>query len=141
MNLSDNVKIVKVLAATVAGTSAVNGSAVDMQGFDGVLFIAHLGALTATQVTKLQAQGSSDNDSDYAAFATDAVTPAAADADSDKLLVLDIFRPVTRYVRPTVERATANAVVDGVIAILYRADFMPVTADGTVSQGAKFVSP
>ena len=142
MLLSNHVQIVNVMNAKVAGTTNVNGDAyVDTQGYDGVLFIAHIGTLTATQVTKLEAQGSTDH-STWNPFTTDAVTPAMADADSNKCLVLDIFRPMTRYVRPTVERGTANAVIDSCIAILYQADRKPVTdAAVDVSQSAQFVSP
>jgi hypothetical protein len=140
MQISQNVKVVKVMNAVAAGTTSQNGSSVDMQGFDGVMFIAHLGTLTTSQVTKLQAQGSDDN-STFAAFSTDAVTAAMADADSNKVLVLDVFRPVHRYVRPTVERGTANAVINSVIAILYSSDKEPIALDSSVSQLSSFVSP
>jgi hypothetical protein len=54
-------KITRVLNAVAAGTTNQNTSSVDMTGWDSVEFVAHLGALTATQVTKLKAQTSSDD--------------------------------------------------------------------------------
>lgn len=126
--------------AQVAGSTSVDGTAVDMGSADGVMFVAHLGALTATQVTNLQAKGSSDNVT-FNAFTTNAQTANAADADSNKVLILDIFRPMTRYVRPTINRGTANAVINTVIAILYNLDKLPSTDGATVSQHATFVSP
>ncbi len=140
MLLSDHVKIAHLMNAVAAGTTVQTGSEVDMQGYDGVMFIADIGALTAGQVTKLQAQGSNTSGSETT-FATDAVTAAMADADSNKCLVLDVFRPVTRYLKPVVERGTANAVIDCVIAILYQADKKPVVQPASVSQIAVFVSP
>jgi hypothetical protein len=42
---------------------------------------------------------------------------ALADTDGNKCLVTDVFRPQKRYVRAVVTRGTANAVIDGVIAL------------------------
>jgi hypothetical protein len=143
MQLSANVTILVLAGAQAAGDANYTGaSGVDMQGYDGVLFVALFGTLTADQKTSLSAQGSSTAiNSGYAAFATPAVTPAMADADSGKALVLDIYRPQTRYVQPIVDRGTANAVINGVIAILYSGDKLPAVPDTSISQMAQFVSP
>jgi hypothetical protein len=139
MNISKITKQVHVLNAVAAGTSNQTGTHVDMQGFDGVMFLADIGTLTATQVTSMKAQGgNASNDSDQADI-SGAATAAMADGDSNKMLILDVFRPQQRYVRPVVLRGTANAVINCVIAILYQADKMPVPADATVSQGATVV--
>lgn len=144
MLLSNHVKILDMIDAVAAGSSDKDGDHyVDMQGYDGVMFVAHMGTLTAGQVTTLEGKGSSDH-STWAAFATAAITAGMADADGKKCLVLDIFRPVTRYVRPTIHRATQNAVIDSCIAILYQATDKPVSnaADSVnISQIAQFVSP
>lgn len=132
--LTNGVKTVRVQNAAAAGTSSLNGTAVDMQGYDGVRAIYAIGTLTATQVTSLKAQDSADNVT-FADIAG-ATTSAMADADSNKLLVLDVYRPVHRYVRFVLVRATANAVVDGGVAEQYRVRKAPVTADTTVSQQA-----
>jgi hypothetical protein len=47
MNLSKTAKVVRVLDSVAAGTTAQNGSVVDMSGFEGVQFVALFGALTA----------------------------------------------------------------------------------------------
>lgn len=134
--LSQRVKTVRVVNATAAGTSDINGSTLDMAGYDSVRFIALLGTLTATQVTLLKAQqGDASNLSD-AADITGATTTAAGDSDGNKMLILDVVRPQKRYVRCVVDRGTANAVVDGVIAELYNARVEAITADTTVSQQA-----
>ena len=48
-NLTHNVKTVRVINATAAGTSDVNGATVDMQGFEAVRFLVGFGTLTASQ--------------------------------------------------------------------------------------------
>jgi hypothetical protein len=139
--------------ATAAGTTVLNGpNSFDMQGYDGVVFVAALGTLTASQVTFLGAQGSADGTTWGAvgtaalptnlivdALGAQAKTAAMADADSNKLLVLDVFRPQQRYIRAVLYRGTANAVVDGVIAIRYEAKKLPSVQDATTVSASKFV--
>ena len=110
-------------------------------GYDGVLFIAMFGALTSTQETSLKAQQSSDNDADTYADLDGAHTPDLADGDGNKCLVLDVFRPAERYVKPVVVRGTANAVIDGVVAILYRGRQRPSVKDTTVAHALAVVTP
>jgi len=141
-NLSKSIKITRVSASAAAGTSDVTGSVLDMQGFDGVLFIASFGTLTATQVTSLKAQqGSQSDGSDMADLEGSKVGPLA-DGDGGKCLVLDLFRPGKRYVRAVVDRGTANAVVDDVIAVQYCGTKAPTTHDAaTIAAAELHVSP
>ena len=140
--LYEYVKTVRVANATAAGVTAINCTHVDMTGFDAVQFECLLGTLTATQVTSLKAQmGAAVNDSDMADI-VGAATAAAADADSNKVLIVDVMRVNNKqFVRAVVNRATANAVVDGVLAHLYRGRSLPITADATVSQVKGLVAP
>lgn len=141
-NLLKDVKITRVMNAVAAGTTAQNGTTLDMSGWDGVLFVASLGTLTATQVTSLKAQqGNAANLSDAQDLAN-TLTGPMADGDSNKCLVLDVYRPTDRYVRCVVGRGTANAVIDGVIAIQYRGRKAPVTQDTTtIAANEQHVSP
>ena len=143
MNLSKETKVTRVMTAQAAGSADANGSSVDMQNFDGVMFVASVGTLTATQVTTLKAQGSSD-DADADAFADleGTQTDAMADDDDDQSIVLDIYKPVERYIRPVLERGTANAEIDGIIAIQYGPRVKPTTHDATTVQTSQvLVSP
>lgn len=140
-NLLKDIKVTRVMNAVAAGTSVQNSSVVDMSGWDGVLFIAALGTLTATQVTGLKGQqGQASNLSDAADLAGTAVGPLA-DGDSNKCLALDIYRPLERYVRCVVTRGTANAVIDGVIAIQYRGRKAPALQDASIAFNESHVSP
>lgn len=142
MNLSKAIKITRVMNAVAAGTGDTQtGTHVDMQGFDGVVFIAQFGTLTASAVTKLHAeQGAASDDSDMADLA--GTEMSIADTKDNGCLVLDVYRPTERYVRPLITRATANTVIDSVIAIQYGARALPTTNDvGTVAGTELHVSP
>lgn len=135
-HLTDQTKTTRVMNAVAAGTSDQESSAVDMSGFDAVRFIALFGALTATQVTKLIAEHSDASGSGFTPIA-DATTAALEDTDGNKLLIVDVSRPTKRYVRAVIDRGTANAVIDGVIAEQYRARTLPATQPTSVKETVK----
>ena len=140
MNLSKSIKVTRALNGVVAGTTEQNGSVIDMSGFEGVQFIALFGALTATQVTSLKVQqGDASDGSDMADLAGSLHT-ALGDTDGNKCLVTDLFRPQKRYVRAVVKRGTANAVIDGVIALQYSPRVEPATNDTTVKATKLLIS-
>lgn len=139
MQLTKNVKISVVSGAAVAGTSSIDSSVLDMTGYDGVMFIALLGDVTDTSVLTLTAKGNSANSTSSPApvtqKATDAFTANATTADS-KALVVDVFKPTLRYMFATLTRATANAVVGGIVAIQYSASNKPTSHDASVIASA-----
>jgi hypothetical protein len=140
--LLNQIKVTRVMNAVAAGTTAQNGSSVDMTGFDGVLFVALFGALTATQVTSLKAQQSADDGSaDDFSDLTGTLTGPMGDDDDNKGAALDVFRPEKRYVRPVIGRGTANAVIDGVIAIQYCGRSIPTSQAASIAFAEAHVSP
>jgi len=141
MNLSKRVKVTRVLNSVAAGQTDQNGSVIDMSGFEGIQFVALFGALTATQVTSLEVQQGNLADGSDMADLEGSLHTALADADGNKCLVTDIFRPQKRYVRAVMTRGTANAVIDGVIALQYSARVQPVTNDATVKAAKLLISP
>ena len=138
-SLEQNTTISRVMDAQAADVSAENSSAVDMQNHEGVMFVAAFGALTATQVTAIKAQQSDRDDSGFADLADAAVGPLA-DGDENRLLVLDVKNPAKRYVRCVVERGTADAAIDGVIAIRYGPRKAPTTHDASTVAASAAVS-
>lgn len=138
MHLHQNVKVTEVLGAVAAGTTVQNGTTLDMSGFEGVMFIASMGAITAGAVTSLIASGgAASNGSDKVAITGASVT--IADDGDDKAYVLDIFRPLDRYITATVNRATQNAVINSVMAIQYGAKERPIVHDATSVGGSAIV--
>lgn len=133
--LGRTVKAVKCIAATAAGTSAVDGATVDTSGYEGVLFVAHMGAITAAGVQSLSA------DQGDASPATDALAGSKVvipDDGDDQIYLLDIYRPRKRFVRPVLARATQNSVINSVVAYLYGAKLETPAADA--SEGATRVN-
>jgi len=140
MNLSKNTKLTRVSNAVAAGTTDINSSVIDMQNYEGVMFIVAFGAITAGAVTSIKAQQGAQSDlSDAADLEGTGVT--VGDDDDNKVFYLDVYRPRERYVRCVVDRGTQNAVVDGIIAIQYGPKKMPTTHDSSTVEGESHVSP
>lgn len=140
-NLLPNILIKRISNAAAAGTTDINAAVVDMQDYRGALCIAAVGTLTANQVTKLIAEQSKARDGTGDAFAKIAETTALADTDGNKLLILEVCEPQERYVRFTLDRGTANAVLDSMVVLLYRPRVRPTIKDVTVAVQALAASP
>lgn len=126
--------------AGAAGTTAINGATLDMAGFEGVLVIVTMGAITNGAVTSIKLQqGQASNLSDAADLAGTAQT--IADTDDEKVFYVNLHKPAERYVRLVVSRGTANAVVASAEYVQYGARTLPVASHGTNVAGEKHVSP
>ena len=133
MNLLENVLITRVISTQGDGTGTDDGTILDMQGYEGVMFVAHFADVDDTSVLTLQAQQDELNAGGGMATLTGnaTFTAGAANADDD-CLVLDVYRPEKRYIRVQLVVATANAIVASVIAYQYGARKTPVTQGSTV---------
>ncbi len=134
MNLLHGIKITVVEGAAAAAQTELVSDVLDMQGWDGVIFVALFGDVTDTAVLGLTVKGNTANHVSSPAPVTQAAaafTAGASNADS-KALVVDVCDPMLRYVFASVTRTVANAVVNGVIAIQYSAESKPTTQDASV---------
>lgn len=130
MDIGKTLKFIRVENGAAAGTTDLTSDFVDTQGYDGVLFITSFGTITAGAVTSVKAQQDTDSGGATAAdLLGSAVT--VADDDDNQVVVHDIYRPRERYVAIVVDRGTQNAVLDGIVAILYHGSKAPVTNDAT----------
>lgn len=130
--LTEFIKITKVADHTTAGTGDVSCSSVDMAadgGYDGVVFVTSYG--TAATDNILKAAGSSD-DSSFTEYASSA---QQASGSSDEDVILDIQRPLQRYVKPVPERGTSST-CESVYAIRYRSRTRPVTSHDVTGTSA-----
>ena len=134
MNLSTRSKLTRVIDATAAGTTDINGTTIDMVGFRGVMFSVGFGTITQTAVTSIKVQTSSDNSTFNDVLGT-AVT--VADSDDTSVAWIDIAAPLERYLRVVVDRGTANAVIDFGMAQQYDPVEMPTTHDTTTILGGE----
>ena len=139
MSLLKNVKVAYVAGAAAAAQTEVLSSVLDMSGYDGVMFIALLGDVTATSVLTLTAKGNTASSTSSPTPVTQKATAAftAGDSDADSTaLVVDVYDPAMRYAFASLTRTTANAVVNGIVAIQYTAEYRPTTQDATVIANA-----
>jgi len=137
MNISKGAKLTRVINYTAAATSDVNGSTIDMKGYDSVTFIVGFGTITAGAVTSVKVQQDSDSAMGSAAdLAGTAIT--VADDDDNQLVMLEVNQPRERYVRCVVDRGTQNAVIDFGLALQSKASSEPVTHDSSTVVGSEF---
>lgn len=123
MNFSKANKATPTLAHAT-GSADRNGTTIDLQGFHGVAFAVHFGAV-AGSATVIKAQGG------HLADMSDAVDLAGTaqsvvDADDDKVFIVDIANARHRYVRLLVDKDGANSTTESAVAYLYNADKVPV---------------
>lgn len=139
--ISDRTKIVIASTTTLgaAGTSAITSSAVDTAGFDGCLFIVPLGTIVSGAVTSLKVQQCDTTGGSYADLTGSSQT--IADTDDDKLLYVDVVRPQEQFLKLVVSRATQNATIGGIIAILYQKRTQGAASHGSNVSGEQWLAP
>lgn len=126
--------------AGAAGATDIEGTTIDMQGFEGVLGIVTFGAITGSAVTGIVWQGSDASDmSNPVTYADGDFT--VADDDDGQVFVTDLYRPRHRYVRLHIDRATQNAVVASAECIKYGAKTLPTSFASATVNVAVAVSP
>lgn len=112
MELFKDVSIREVGAPiSVASNTDSNSDRIDMSGYEGVIFITAITDSVDTGVAVLKAEGNStDSDSGMTLItgATSTATSAANDDLNDKLLIVSVNKPLTRYVQAVRTSATAN---------------------------------
>ena len=125
------------LASLVAGTSGATGAStpiLDMDGYEGVLFLAY--EETTNTSNQLIARGGSATNS-----LTEYTGPSGGEASGTQVnLYLDVFRPKHRYIEGYLNSslgATGNALI---LALRYGARTTPTT-NATVWNGKELFSP
>jgi hypothetical protein len=140
-NLLPNVEFVVVEAAASAAQTELVTDTIDMAGWTGVVFVAALGDVTTGSVLGFKAMHSDDDDSNFADLdGALAFTAGGSDADN-KLMILDVVRPEKRYLRASLTRTSANAIVSGIYAIKYEGPHVPITQGDTVLKSAVLANP
>lgn len=140
--LIDGVKISRAVTVTAgaAATTDIEGAALDMQNFEGVLIKVTMGAIVTNAVTSIKAQqGDASDLSDAADLLGTAQT--IADDDDEKVFYINLHKPEKRYVRLYVDRATQNATVASAEYFQYGSRTLPVASQGANVSGESFVSP
>jgi len=135
-------KLVRHSNAVAAGATAITPSAgIDTKGFEACTFIAAIGAIVSGAATSIEVHASSDDGVGDAYGALEGSKVTIADDGDNKLYYVEVVRPVKRYLKLVVNRATQNATLDGIVAVLSGARALPVTHDTTVGGGELHVTP
>jgi hypothetical protein len=119
--LSEETKWTLVVSPTAgaAGTTVINSAAIDTANWDGVMFAVPFGTIAAGALTSIRLQ-----QDDAAAMSAPADLAGTGqtilDTNDDSGFLIDVRRPLKRYVRLVIARGTAAATVGGVWAIQYR---------------------
>lgn len=128
MNLSKNCKVILIEAAAGSAGTELLSDAVDMQGFDGCMFVGSIATANAGNYAKVQ-QSSDDGSTDTYADLTGTKLVTGDNGDS---FLIDIYRPRERYLKLSIIRAGANTATGDVYAILYHAKDMPTSHGSTI---------
>lgn len=119
------------LISTTGDNNTLYGSGVDMQGYEGVIFLATVQKGEAFTFT-LEAQEDSQSNYGTAQNLAGSAVAMPTTVGADGFAFLEIKNPQKRYVRPAVvcpDVAAAKAVA--IIAIRYGKQYLPETnADG-----------
>jgi len=111
------------VAATVAAASNIdsNSSRIDMQDYESAMFIAPVTDSVATGVATLKVEGN-DADSDVGMAAIDgasvSLTSVANDDINNKLLIVEVRNPATRYIQAVRTSAAANIAFGETVVLL-----------------------
>lgn len=121
----EDVKITKLNDATVAGITTITSAVIDMSGYDGVVFLTSSGTILATGTAIAKAQQDVVVGMGAAADLL-GTGQSFIDSDDNKSVALDIKRPLERFLRLAITRATANSDWGPIWALQYRARSLPV---------------
>ena len=136
-NLSFNISSQRVLSAVPAGHESKDCREVDRSGFEGVRFVALLGATAEHGKACLRVLGS-DVSGDYGegsgAKEIACSEQVVAGTDDHKMMIVDVYRPCSRYLKARVVLGESDTAIDGVIAELYHPLVLPVKVDSSIAQ-------
>lgn len=119
--LIKNVQVSAVQAPLASGGTDPASTYVDMQAFEGVMFVGYLGTAGSTDVCTFRLWGSTSTSSTGAVMGA-AVSSSAG--EDDKLFLIDEYKPTKRYVKCHLTRSAAVE-YGGTIAIQYEAHSKP----------------
>lgn len=127
----------------VAGTTdTLTTNSIDTQGWGTVRFIVSMGAITGSGTCAVKAQSSSDDASTdaFADITGATMTTFSGSGDSDKISILEIHvNKAERYIKLLFTRATANVVIESLIAELGNRNGLLPVAKSTLTDSLTVV--
>ena len=143
MFLSERTYLKRLANASAAGTTDVDSSSIDLgadNGYPSCRLAVLFGAIVSGAATSIKVQSSSD-DSTFNDLTGTSVT--VADDDDNQIVYVDVVKPLERYLRIRVVKATQNSTVDGIFAEAYDGRIQSSTDDATTvsASSERHVSP
>ncbi len=126
-DLSSSINVTQALAYAT-GTASRNGTALDMTGYDGVIAIVTQAAIHNSAVGDAHWEQGLTSGGSYADLLGTAIV---VDGDEDdEVWVMDLYRPLERYVHIIITKDTSNAQAESVVYIQYKGKKSPVSNAG-----------
>ena len=129
MNLDRNIFVKLIQVPLAAGVTDPDSLSINMSDFDGVLFVGTIGLVTAGGVNIMTAQKSTD-DVSFSNFSGVSVTAPAN--STNKIMVIDMYKPLFQFIRLVWTRNVANSVISGIVAYAYQGTKRPEVNDSSV---------
>jgi hypothetical protein len=124
--LADQVLISTDVSSTIA-SAGVNGTVIDMLGWDGVEYIFNLGVMVSTATFDARIMSSANANFSGNANITSAALVQVTTATPNNVFIIDVYRPTDRYLKSVTTPAAANTLF-GSLAVRYkRTGILPPT--------------
>ncbi len=149
MNLLKNTKIFSMVESATGSTNLQSGKVLDMSGFDGVMWVGTFAGNTNStggfaSLIHMHSDSTSTTDMVGSTSSTDMYIAndlsTALGALNNQAIVLDIYKPLKRYVSVIAGKDSTNAVAMGVIGIQYRNHSGPTSQLGSTETYGVYAS-
>lgn len=130
MNLLRNIDIIKASTARVVAGATMHSKVVDMQGFEGCLFIAvgstllegtSGGSSAVNKKVVMYVKSSTASAGTYVKHtAYCASSSGLAGGVNNRVLALDVYKPTDRYLKAAIHGASSGG-IDAIMALRYSA--------------------
>lgn len=119
MNLGKDIKITTCLDYTNLSTTPREGATVDMLGYDGIMAIMTCAAIAGSSVGDIHFETATDSGF---SGGTDLKGTALVTADNDdnQIFVIEVYKPLERWIRAVVTKDASNTIAESVIYIQYK---------------------
>lgn len=121
---------------SLAAAATTDGQSVDMQQYDGCLFLLSIGAISTAEVVDFKITHDPATGGAFANDVTGALITQLTDTEADKLVAVDVHGKLpNRFLRGELTIAgTTIAVLAGLVSVRYRGRRAPVTQGADVQE-------
>lgn len=126
LSLSDSTLMAQDVPAQSA-SSNINGTVMDMQGWDGCCYIFNIGTIASGGTFDARIVSSANANMSGATNITNAALVQVTSATPNNAFIIDVYRPDLRYLRSATQPATAACLISSVAIRYRRTGILPPT--------------